>query len=106
MTPGISALEYAQRRTRLAAQLPSNGLVVIPAAELKYRSGAVFYEYHQDSNFFYLTGSKVFLIPSTGKLICDLIGFNEPGALAVIGSSSLSCQAGRRRLTRRTRQER
>ena len=56
VTPGITALEYAQRRSRLAAHLPANGLAVVAAAELKYRSGAVFYEFHQDSNFFYLTG--------------------------------------------------
>ena len=58
MTPGIPALEYAQRRSRLAAQLPDNGIAVVAAAELKYRSGAVFYEFHQDSSFFYLTGSN------------------------------------------------
>lgn len=33
---------------------------------MKYRSGAVFYDFHQDPNFFYLTG------------------FNEPDAIAVI----------------------
>jgi len=40
---------------------------------MKWRSDAVFYEYHQDSNFYYLTG------------------FNEPEAVAAIqkiGSSS------------------
>lgn len=39
---------------------------MLVAADVKYRSGAVFYDYHQDPNFFYLTG------------------FNEPEALAVI----------------------
>ena len=67
LTPGINAVEYSQRRTRLASLLPRNGIAVLAAAELKYRSGAVFYEFHQDSNFFYLTG------------------FNEPEAVAVIG---------------------
>ena len=56
MTPGITALEYAQRRSRLAARLPEGGLAVVAAAEVKYRSGAVFYPFHQDPNFFYLTG--------------------------------------------------
>ncbi|KAI9818832.1 MAG: hypothetical protein M1827_007653 [Pycnora praestabilis] len=66
ITPGISAVEYAQRRSKLAAALPENGIAIIAASEIKYRSGAVFYEFHQDPNFFYLTG------------------FNEPEALAVI----------------------
>ncbi|KAK3175326.1 hypothetical protein OEA41_002573 [Lepraria neglecta] len=67
LTPGITALEYAQRRSKLAAKLPKNGIAILAASEVKYRSGAVFYEFHQDSNFFYLTG------------------FNEPEAVAVIG---------------------
>ena len=56
VTPGISALEYANRRTRLAQKLPPNSIAVLAAAELKYKSGAVFYPFHQESNFFYLTG--------------------------------------------------
>ena len=70
LTPGITALEYAQRRFRLAAKLPNNGVAVLSAATLKYRSGAVFYEFSQDSNFFYLTG------------------FDEPSAVAVIRKGS------------------
>ncbi|KAI4146641.1 MAG: hypothetical protein LQ340_005857, partial [Diploschistes diacapsis] len=70
LTPGISALEYANRRTRLARKLPPNSIALLAAAELKYKSGAVFYPFHQESNFFYLTG------------------FNEPEALAVIEKSS------------------
>ncbi|CAF9922164.1 hypothetical protein IMSHALPRED_005600 [Imshaugia aleurites] len=69
LTPGITALEYAQRRSKLAAKLPKNAIAILAASEIKYRSGAVFYEFHQDSNFFYLTG------------------FNEPEAVAVIGKS-------------------
>ena len=56
VTPGITALEYAQRRTKLASKLPHNGIAIIASSNIKYRSGAVFYEFHQDSNFFYLTG--------------------------------------------------
>ncbi|KAI9848002.1 MAG: hypothetical protein M1838_000674 [Thelocarpon superellum] len=66
VTPGISAHEYAQRRAKLAAKLPDGAVAVLAAAEVKYRSGAVFYEFHQESNFFYLTG------------------FNEPEAAALI----------------------
>ncbi len=56
VTPGITALEYAQRRSKLAAKLPKNGIAIIAGSDIKYRSGAVFYDFHQDSNFFYFTG--------------------------------------------------
>ena len=59
VTPGITALEYAHRRSELASKLPDRGIAVIAASDIKYRSGAVFYDFHQDSNFFYLTGMIV-----------------------------------------------
>ncbi|KAK5131225.1 hypothetical protein LTR08_001194 [Meristemomyces frigidus] len=73
LTPGISALEYHHRRAALARKLPRNSVAVLAAAETKYRSGAVFYDFHQEPNFLYLTG------------------FNEPEAVAVIekGSSAV-----------------
>ena len=56
VTPGISALEYANRRAKLAAKLPPDSIAIVAASDVKYRSGAVFYEFHQDPDFFYLTG--------------------------------------------------
>ena len=56
MTPGITALEYHQRRSNLAKKLPKNSIAVLAASDVKYRSGAVFYEFKQDTNFYYLTG--------------------------------------------------
>lgn len=56
VTPGITALEYAHRRSRLASKLPDGAIAIVPASDIKYRSGAVFYDFHQDPNFFYLTG--------------------------------------------------
>jgi intermediate cleaving peptidase 55 len=56
VTPGITALEYAYRRASLAALLPKNSVAIVAAATTKYRSGPVFYRFHQDPNFFYLTG--------------------------------------------------
>lgn len=50
----------------MAASLPENGIAILASANTKYRSGAVFYEFHQEPNFLYLTG------------------FNEPDAVAVI----------------------
>jgi intermediate cleaving peptidase 55 len=45
----------------LAELLPENSVAIIPASDIKYRSGAVFYEFHQDPDFFYLTGLLVLL---------------------------------------------
>lgn len=56
LTPGISALEYHYRRAALAQKLPKNSIAILASNELKYRSGAVFYEFHQEPNFYYLTG--------------------------------------------------
>ncbi|KAI1141375.1 aminopeptidase-like protein [Hypoxylon sp. FL0543] len=66
LTPGITAQEYHERRARLCQSLPPNSAVVLRSAELKYRSGAVFYPFRQESNFFYLTG------------------FSEPESIAVL----------------------
>ncbi|KAK5123589.1 hypothetical protein LTR85_002627 [Meristemomyces frigidus] len=70
LTPGISALEYHHRRAALARKLPQNSVAVLASADTKFRSGAVFYEFHQEPNFFYLTG------------------FNEPESVAVIEKGS------------------
>lgn len=83
VTPGITAQEYAQRRSRLAAKLPNDGIAILAAADVKYRSGAVFYDFHQEPNFFYLTGIG---LPRNLRLSeLNSIGFNEPDAVAIIG---------------------
>lgn len=66
VTPGITAQEYANRRAEFASKLPPNSVAILKGADIKYRSGAVFHEFHQEPNFFYLTG------------------FNEPESIAVI----------------------
>ena len=66
ITPGISAFEYAERRAKLAKALPPGSVAILAASEIKTRSGAVFFKFHQDPDFFYLTG------------------FNEPEAIAII----------------------
>ncbi|KAK3292686.1 peptidase M24, structural domain-containing protein [Chaetomium fimeti] len=66
VTPGITAQEYADRRAKLAFSLADGGVAILPSAEVKYRSGAVFYPFRQESNLLYLTG------------------FSEPQSLAVI----------------------
>ncbi|KAI1777400.1 aminopeptidase-like protein [Hypoxylon cercidicola] len=66
LTPGITAQEYHERRAALCESLPPDSAVLLPSATLKYRSGAVFYPFRQESNFLYLTG------------------FSEPDSLAVL----------------------
>lgn len=66
ITPGITAQEYHDRRAALAQSLPRDAVAILESAETKWRSGAVFFPFRQDSNFLYLTG------------------FSEPESLAVI----------------------
>ncbi|KAI0437454.1 peptidase M24, structural domain-containing protein [Xylaria telfairii] len=66
LTPGITAQEYHERRSALCALLPANSAVILRGADVKYRSGAVFHAFRQESNFLYLTG------------------FSEPESLAVL----------------------
>src|SRR5271154_4086564 len=47
LTPGITAIEYALRRAKLAAKLPKNAVAIAAASSVKYRSGNVFYKFHQ-----------------------------------------------------------
>ena len=70
LTPGITAQEYADRRTRLAQKLPTGAVAVVAAADIIQRTGSCFYEFYQDPDFLYLTG------------------FNEPEALAVIAQDA------------------
>jgi len=70
LTPGITAQEYADRRTRLAQKLPAGAVAIVAAADVIQRTGSCFYEFHQDPDFLYFTG------------------FNEPEALAVIGKDT------------------
>jgi hypothetical protein len=64
VTPGITAIEYAERRTKLAAKLPDKAIAIVAASDVKYRSGNVFYKFHQDPDFFYLTGGDLTALSS------------------------------------------
>lgn len=44
------------RRTRLASLLPRGSIAIFPSAPLQYRAGVVFHEFHQNTDFLYLTG--------------------------------------------------
>ncbi|SCU91553.1 LADA_0F10660g1_1 [Lachancea dasiensis] len=56
LTPGITALEYFERRVKLASRLPPKSCAVIAGAQIKYASGPVFYPFQQNNDLFYLTG--------------------------------------------------
>ncbi|KAH8887533.1 Creatinase/aminopeptidase [Thozetella sp. PMI_491] len=77
ITPGISAQEYANRRAALAHALSENSIVILPAAELLYKSGSVFHAFRQESNLLYLTGflepKSVAVIQKTGPNFDDYI---------------------------------
>lgn len=44
------------RRTRLASLLPRGSVAIFSSAQLQYRAGVVFHEFHQNTDFLYLTG--------------------------------------------------
>lgn len=66
LTPGITAIEYHERRARFMKQLPEKSVVIINSNNVQYASGAVFYPFQQDNDFFYLTG------------------WNEPGSVMIL----------------------
>jgi len=68
---------YAQRRARLAAQLGTGGIAIIPTAPQRMRNRDCAFPYRHDSYFYYLTG------------------FTEPDACLVLtaeGHNTLFCQ--------------
>lgn len=62
----LTPLFHAQRREALRALMPDSTATVVFAAPERNRSNDVYYEYHQDPDFYYLTG------------------FREPNAVMVI----------------------
>lgn len=55
--PTSEALEFhSERRAALRAQLPPNSVAVVFANPIRNRANDVDYVYHQDPNFYYLTG--------------------------------------------------
>ncbi|EEB06839.2 intermediate cleavage peptidase Icp55 [Schizosaccharomyces japonicus yFS275] len=66
LTRGISKDEYKARQLRATKALDKNEFIVTTSAPVNYMCGPAFYEYHQDPNFFYLTGC---LEPSSAAII-------------------------------------
>ncbi|KAG7664116.1 ICP55 [[Candida] subhashii] len=70
LTPGISALEYFNRRLELSKKLPAKSLAILIGNSVQYSSGSVFYDFQQDNDLYYLTG------------------WNEPDTIAIIEKKS------------------
>lgn len=56
LTPGISALEYYNRRLELAKKLPARLAAIVVGNRIQHSSGAVFYPFQQDNDLLYLSG--------------------------------------------------
>ena len=65
MRPSCDAAPFIERRQRLAESI-GNGLAIIPGAQEVVRNRDIYYEFRQNSDFFFLTG------------------FDEPDAVALI----------------------
>lgn len=49
---------HKERRTELRAKMPDNSVAIFFANPVRNRANDVYYIYHQDPNFYYLTGHK------------------------------------------------
>ena len=72
LSKGLPVSFHAGKRDSLRSLLPDRSMAVIFSGEEKVRSNDVFYPFHQDPNFFYLTG------------------LNEPDALLLLFKEPLS----------------
>lgn len=56
LTPGITALEYFDRRLKFIQGLPQNSVTILLGHQVQYSSGSVFYDFQQNNDLYYLTG--------------------------------------------------
>ena len=76
LTPGISAREFAARRSTLAASLPVGGMAVLGAATTVYMTGVIPFPYRQHADFLYLTGLTQVHPPASCSRLP--LGFGKP----------------------------
>ncbi|OWZ20587.1 Xaa-Pro aminopeptidase [Phytophthora megakarya] len=81
LQPGLPASEFQERRTKLFATMPDNSALITNAAEVKYMTHDIPWEFHQNSNFMYLTGleepdAHAVLLKSQGT--CSFVLFVRP----------------------------
>jgi intermediate cleaving peptidase 55 len=56
LTPGITALEYFNRRIDLANKLQDSSIAIVVGSTVQYASGSVFHPFQQNNDLFYLSG--------------------------------------------------
>ncbi|KAI9025310.1 peptidase M24, structural domain-containing protein [Phycomyces nitens] len=56
LTPGIPKSEYELRRTILMSSLPKGSTVVSVGYKTRYMTNNIFYQFHQNTDFWYLCG--------------------------------------------------
>ncbi|CAO3631057.1 unnamed protein product [Cunninghamella blakesleeana] len=66
VTPGLPAIEYERRRSKLMSTLPQGSIVIATGYGIRYMTNNIFYPFHQNTDFWYLTG------------------FNEPDAAVIL----------------------
>jgi Xaa-Pro aminopeptidase len=64
---GITPEEYKQRRALLVSKMEPNSVAIFKARDVSVRSNDVNYQYHQETNFHYLTGCDE---PKSFLLLC------------------------------------
>ncbi|CAM9013178.1 unnamed protein product [Wickerhamomyces anomalus] len=77
LTPGITALEYFQRRIDFASKLPDSSLAIVVGSQVQFASGSVFYDFQQNNDLFYLSGwnepDSVIVIEKPNNKLEDVI---------------------------------
>lgn len=80
LTPGITALEYYERRLRLSQKLPEKSIAVLVGNQVQFASGAVFHPFQQNTDLYYLTG---WLEPNSVAIIEKNPTLTEDGGVAL-----------------------
>ena len=81
MRTGLPVSEFQERRAKVFAAIPDDSALITNAAEVKYMTHDIPWEFHQNSNFMYLTGleepdAHAVLVKSQGK--CSFVLFVRP----------------------------
>ncbi|KAJ3132000.1 hypothetical protein HK100_005779 [Physocladia obscura] len=74
----IPAIEFALRRAQFAALLPEGSVAIVAGFTLRYATGGIFHEFHQNTDLLYLTG------------------FNEPDAAMLLEKDTAKFDGGHR----------
>jgi Xaa-Pro aminopeptidase len=91
---GIGLQEYRARRQQVMSAMDSSSVLVVRSAETMARSGDVNYPYHQNEDFYYLTGSRdsgglLLLVPAgysvSGQTVREILFVPEASSSAYFG---------------------